>query len=95
MELTTLENKTLLFLFYLVKLEEGGFVENIPYVITESGFEVAMQLIEKGVVLTPDELEMFCLSQNIDIKFVTLLEEVQRIGLPAMLEMMNESNNEE
>lgn len=89
------KNDVLMALFYIGKLVEGGFIAGGPKV-TMAGFDLAMDLKESGYVLDKDRVEKICDAfgfEPID-GFVTLIMEVQAVGLPAMLEAANKLNDE-
>ncbi len=50
MNFEDLKKQALLFVYWCNKLREGGFIEGGP-VITEKGFDSAMDLVESGVKL--------------------------------------------
>ena len=37
------DNITLLIIYYMLKLQEGGFMDNIPYNLSPKGFDRAME----------------------------------------------------
>jgi len=54
--------KMMLTIFYLQKMEEGGFIEsNGAYKITPEGFEASMQIIESGFKVSKEDF-IHCLS---------------------------------
>ena len=81
-----LKKKALIFVFYCGKLTEGGFIEG-GYKVTSIGFDIAMDLIEDGFILDKETAIKCCIEMNMDPAIATLVMEVQRIGLPAMIEI--------
>lgn len=87
---SNMENNMIMIFFYMGKLVEGGFAEhNDSIKLTEKGFDRAMDLKESGWIVPDEDVLLCCKSMNImefPEAFAALIIEVQRIGLPAMIE---------
>lgn len=82
------KNDVLMVLFYVGKLVEGGFLSGGPKV-TADGFDLAMDLKEAGYLLEKERVMNICEVYEFEPVdgFTTLIMEMQRIGLPAMIEV--------
>jgi hypothetical protein len=81
-----IKKKALLFVYYCGKLTEGGFIEG-GYKVTPTGFDIAMDLIEEGLKIDREFAVKCCVEMNMDPNIAKLVIEMQRIGLPAMIEI--------
>lgn len=91
MNFEELKDQALLFVYWCNKLREGGFLEGGP-VITEKGFDMAMDLIESGVKLE-EETAIKCADElNVDVRVVDLIMEMQDLGYTEFVELANKLN---
>jgi hypothetical protein len=82
----------IVFVYYLNKLREGGFIEGGPK-ITVEGFDTALDLIEGGLQLTRELSVGFCEGLDMDVRIADLVMSAQEIGVPEMLRIMKEKEN--
>jgi len=86
MSFEDLKKQALLFVYWCNKLREGGFIEGGP-VITEKGFDSAMDLVESGVKLD-EKIAIKCADElNVDIRVVDLVMEMQKVGYTEFIEL--------
>jgi hypothetical protein len=74
-------------------LREGGFIEGGP-IITEKGFDRALDLIETGVQLTEENAIKCCKELNVDVLIVDLLMEIQETGYTEFIELAEKLENQ-
>jgi hypothetical protein len=87
-----LKDQAILFVYWCNKLREGGFIEGGP-VITEKGFDAAMDLVESGVKLQEEPAIRCCEELNVDVRAVDLIMEMQDIGYIAFIELAKKLND--
>jgi|JI10StandDraft_1071094.scaffolds.fasta_scaffold00150_112 hypothetical protein len=86
MNFEELKEQALLFVYWCNKLREGGFLEG-GTLITEKGFDMAMDLVESGVKLE-EKTAIKCAEElNVDVRVVDLIMEMQDIGYTAFVEL--------
>ena len=86
MNFEELKEQALLFVYWCNKLREGGFLEGGP-VITEKGFDMAMDLVESGVKLKEDTAIKCAEELNVDIRVVELIMDMQEMGYTEFVEL--------
>ncbi len=86
MNFEELKEQALLFVYWCNKLREGGFLEGGP-VITEKGFDMAMDLVESGVKLEEDTAIKCAEELNVDIRVVELIMDMQEMGYTEFVEL--------
>lgn len=89
------KNDVMMTMFYLNKLVEGGFVEGGPR-ITMTGFDMAMDLKESGYIVAECDVRKICEVYKFEPVdgFTLMIMDMQRLGLPAMLKLAEELDNE-
>lgn len=92
MEISKTES-LLLVIYYLHKMEEGGFVEsNEGVTLSEDGFDQAFDLIHKGAKISKDimkehlSIKEFNIPPNQLDGFILIMSEIQEKGLTQVLE---------
>jgi hypothetical protein len=86
MNFEELKDQAIIFVYWCNKLREGGFIEGGP-IITEKGFDRALDLIEAGVKLEEAHAEKCCKELNVDVLIVDLLMEIQEVGYTEFIEL--------
>lgn len=95
----TEEKKVLLTMYYMGKLVEGGFVESGGPMLSVTGFDMAMDLVESGEKLDIDDVtfaleEMDMVDKNSIAAFTILIMSAQDIGIEKMNEKLKNKNDE-
>lgn len=83
------KEQAILFVYWCNKLREGGFLEG-GSIITEKGFDKAMDLIDAGVKLDVENAKKCCQELNVDIQAIDLIMEMQEIGYQAFVNLAKE-----
>ena len=86
------KDQAILFVYWCNKLREGGFLEG-GHIITEKGFDKAMDLIDEGVKLDTENALKCCHELNVDVLAIDLIMEMQEIGYPAFVELSKKLND--
>jgi hypothetical protein len=86
MNFEELKEQAILFIYWCNKLREGEFLEGGP-VITEKGFDIALDLIESGVKLTEENALKCCKELDTDPVVIDLIMEMQEIGYVEFLKL--------
>jgi hypothetical protein len=86
------KEQALLFIYWCNKLREGGFLEG-GSIITEKGFDKAMDLIDAGVKLDAENALECCHELNVDILAIDLIMKMQDIGYTAFVELSKKIND--
>ena len=92
MNFEELKDQAIIFVYWCNKLREGGFIEGGP-VITEKGFDRALDLIEAGVKLEEPHAIKCCNELNVDLLVVDLLMEMQEVGYTEFIELAKKLEN--
>lgn len=92
MNFEELKDQAIIFVYWCNKLREGGFIEGGP-VITEKGFDRALDLIEAGVKLEEPHAIKCCKELNVDLLVVDLLMEMQEVGYTEFVELAKKLEN--
>lgn len=80
------KDQAILFVYWCNKLREGGFLEG-GHIITEKGFDKAMDLIDAGVKLTKKGALACCKELNVDTMVISLIIKMQDVGYVGFLEL--------
>jgi hypothetical protein len=91
MNFEELKDQAILFVYWCNKLREGGFLEGGP-VITEKGFDKAMDLIDAGVKLDMENALKCCEELNVDVRAIDLIMKIQQLGYTAFVELGKKLN---
>jgi hypothetical protein len=83
----------IVFIYYCNKLREGGFLEGGP-VISLSAFDRAVDLVDSGFKIDEDFCIECCASLEMDIRIGELVMSMQELGLPEMVRLSGEIENE-
>ena len=83
------KEQAILFVYWCNKLREGGFLEG-GSIITEKGFDKAMDLIDAGVKLEAENALECCQELNVDILAIDLIMKMQDIGYTAFVDLAKE-----
>lgn len=86
MSLEKSKEQAILFVYWCNKLREGGFLEG-GHIITEKGFDKAMDLIDAGVKLTKKDALACCKELNVDTRVISLIIKMQDVGYVKFLEL--------
>ena len=82
------------FIYYCNKLRGGGFVDGGP-VITLSAFDRAVDLVDSGFKIDQDFCLDCCIELDMDVRIGELVMTIQELGLPEMLRLSKEIENNE
>ena len=82
------------FIYYCNKLREGGFVDGGP-VITLSAFDRAVDLVDSGFKIDQDFCLDCCIELDMDVRIGELVMSMQELGLPEMIRLSKEIENNE
>ena len=82
------------FIYYCNKLREGGFVDGGP-VITLSAFDRAVDLVDSGFKIDQDFCLDCCIELDMDVRIGELVMTMQELGLPEMIRLSKEIENNE
>ena len=82
------------FIYYCNKLREGGFIEGGP-VITLSAFDRAVDLVDSGFKIDDDFCLDCCIELDIDVRIGELVMSMQELGLPEMIRLSKEIEDNE
>jgi hypothetical protein len=80
------KDQALLFIYWCNKLREGGFIEG-GHIITEKGFDRAMDLIDEGAKLDMENALKCCDELNVDVRAIELIMKIQELGYTAFVEL--------
>lgn len=80
------KDQAILFVYWCNKLREGGFLEG-GHIITEKGFDRAMDLIDAGAKLDEKNALACCKELNVDVRAIDLIMEMQDLGYTAFVEL--------
>jgi hypothetical protein len=84
----------IVFIYYCNKLREGKFLEGGP-VITLSAFDQAVDLVDSGFKIDEDFCIECCIELDMDVRIGELVMSMQELGLPEMLRISKEIDDEE
>ena len=84
----------IVFIYYCNKLREGKFLEGGP-VITLSAFDRAVDLVDSGFKINEDFCIECCIELEMDVRIGELIMSMQELGLPEMLRISKEIEDEE
>jgi len=87
------KDQALLFIYWCNKLREGGFIEG-GHVITEKGFDRAMDLIDEGAKLDMENALKCCDELNVDVRAIDLIMKIQELGYTAFVELSKKLNSD-
>jgi hypothetical protein len=87
------KEQAILFVYWCNKLREGGFLEG-GSIITEKGFDKAMDLIDAGVKLDMENALKCCDELNVDIRAIDLIMEIQKLGYTAFVDLSKKLNSD-
>ena len=82
------------FIYYCNKLREGKFLEGGP-VITLSAFDRAVDLVDSGFKIDEDFCIECCIELDMDVRIGEMVMHIQKLGLPEMLRISKEIEDEE
>ena len=82
------------FIYYCNKLREGGFVDGGP-VITLSAFDRAVDLVDSGFKIDQDFCLDCCIELDMDVRIGELVMNMQELGLPEMIRLSKEIEDNE
>lgn len=82
------------FIYYCNKLREGGFVDGGP-VITLSAFDRAVDLVDSGFKIDQDFCLDCCIELDMDVRIGELVMTMQELGLPEMIRLSKEIEDNE
>ena len=82
------------FIYSCNKLREGGFIEGGP-VITLSAFDRAVDLVDSGFKIDQDFCLDCCIELDMDVRIGELVMNMQELGLPEMIRLSKEIEDNE
>lgn len=86
------KDQATLFVYWCNKLREGGFIAG-GHIITEKGFDRAMDLIDEGAKLDMENALKCCDELNVDTRVISLIMKIQDVGYAEFLELSKKFNS--